>query len=68
MAVGGVLGERPARGAWAVLWVGFAVLWLLPADRASDAVHDAIANALSGASWLSSVHSSVAAAAAGRGW
>ena len=66
-AVGGVLGERGARGAWALLWVGFAVLWLLPATRARDAVHDAIANAPSGAGWLSSIHSSVAAAAAGRG-
>ena len=66
-AARGRLGERGARGAWAVLWVGLAVLWLLPANRAAGAVHDAIANARSGAGWLSSVQSSVAAAAAGRG-
>jgi hypothetical protein len=66
-AAGGVLGERGARGAWAVLWVGFAALWLSPANRAPDAVHDAIANAPSGAGWLTSIHSSVATLTAGHG-
>jgi hypothetical protein len=64
---GGLLGERGARTAWALLWLGSAALWLLPANRADTAVHDAIANAPSGASWLSSVQSTVAAATAGHG-
>lgn len=64
---GGVLGERGARAAWALLWFGFAALWLLPANRTDAAVHDAIADAPSGARWLSSLHSTVAAATAGHG-
>jgi hypothetical protein len=64
---GGVLGERGARIAWALLWLGSAALWLLPANRADAAVHDAIADAPSGARWLSSVHSTVAAATTGHG-
>ena len=67
VAAVGWLGERGARGAWAMLWVGLAVLWLLPANRAAGAVHDAIANAPSGAGWLSSIQSSAATAAEGRG-
>ena len=63
----GWLGEPAARGAWAMLWVGLAVLWLLPANRAAGAVRDAIANAPSGADWLSSVQSTAATAAEGRG-
>lgn len=66
-AAGGLLGERGARTAWAVIWLGSAALWLLPANRADAAVHDAIANAPSGARWLSSLQSTVAAAAAGHG-
>jgi hypothetical protein len=65
--MGGLLGERGARTAWALLWLGSAALWLLPANRADTAVHDAIANAPSGARWLSSFHSTVAAATAGHG-
>ena len=66
-APGGLLGERGARTAWALLWLGSAALWLLPANRADTAVSDAIANAPSGARWLSSIHSTVAAATAGHG-
>jgi len=66
-AGGGILGERGARTAWALLWLGSAALWLLPANRADAAVHDAIANAPSGARWLSSIHSTVAAVTAGHG-
>lgn len=66
-AARGLLSERGVRGGWALLWVGLAVLWLLPANRTAGAVHDAIANAPSGTGWLSSIQSSVAAAAAGRG-
>jgi len=66
-AAAGALGERGVRSAWAALWLGSAALWLLPANRAAGAVHDAIARAPSGASWLTSVHSSLATATAGRG-
>ncbi|MBV8221604.1 MAG: hypothetical protein JO325_24330 [Solirubrobacterales bacterium] len=66
-AAGGLLGERGARIAWALLWLGFAALWLLPANRSDTAVHDAIANAPSGSRWLSSIESTAAAAAAGHG-
>jgi hypothetical protein len=45
---------------------GLAALWLLPANHAAGAVHDAIANAPSGAGWLSSIESSAATAAEGR--
>lgn len=65
--VGGILGGRGARSAWALLWFGFAALWLLPANRADSAVHDAIANAPSGAGWLTSIQATVAAPAAGHG-
>ena len=64
---GGMLGERGARIAWGLFWLGSAALWLLPGNRADTAVHDAIANAPSGAGWLSSIHSTVAAATAGHG-
>ena len=63
----GALAEWGALGAWAFLWLGSAALWLLPANRSADAVHDQIANAPSGASWLSSIHSSLTAATAGHG-
>jgi hypothetical protein len=66
-APGGLLGERGARTAWGLLWLGSAALWLLPANRADATVHDAVVNAPSGARWLSSLHSTVAAAAAGHG-
>ena len=66
-AAGGLLGERGARTAWALLWLGSAALWLLPANRADEAVHDAVANAPSGARWLSSLHTALAAASAGHG-
>lgn len=64
---GGILGERGARSAWALLWLGFAALWLLPANRADAAVHDAIANAPSGARWLTGIQATVASAAGGHG-
>ncbi len=64
---GGVLGVRAARGAWTLLWLGSAALWLLPVNRAGAAVHDAIANAPSGARWLTSIQATFAAAASGHG-
>ena len=66
-APGGLLGERGARTVWALLWLGSAALWLLPANRTDTAVHDAIANAPSGTRWLSSIHSTLAAATTGHG-
>jgi len=63
----GILGRRGAHWAWAGLWIGSAVLWVLPTNRAADAVHDQIAKAPSGEGWLSSIHSTLAAAASGRG-
>ena len=64
---GGILGARAARRIWATVWLGSAALWLLPANRATGAVHDAIANAPSGARWLTNLQSTVATAAAGHG-
>jgi hypothetical protein len=66
-AGGGLLGERGALAAWALLWLGSAALWLFPANRADAAVHDAVANAPSGARWLSSIHSALAGASSGHG-
>jgi hypothetical protein len=66
-AAGGILGEAGARTAWALLWLGFSALWMIPANRTSGSVHDAIANAPSGTHWLTSIQSAVAAATIGRG-
>jgi hypothetical protein len=65
--VGGLLGRRGALVAWTILWLGSAALWLLPVNRAADGVHDQIADAPSGAGWLSSIESSAANAASGHG-
>jgi len=40
-----VLGKRGALVGWAILWLGSAALWLLPATRTADAVHNQIAHA-----------------------
>ena len=66
-AAGGILGERGALVAWALLWLGSSALWLLPANRSDTSVHDAIASAPSGARWLTSIQSAAASATAGRG-
>lgn len=63
----GLLGVRGARAVWAALWLGFAVLWLLPANHAANAIHDAIAAAPTGAGWLTSLADSAANATAGHG-
>jgi hypothetical protein len=52
---------------WSALWLGTAVLWLLPANDAAGSTHDAIAAAPSGAGWLSGILTSVARGATGRG-
>jgi len=64
---GGVLGRRGALVAWDILWLGSAALWLLPANRTADAIHNQIAQAPSGASWLSSIQASLAATTEGHG-
>ncbi|MFZ0090903.1 MAG: hypothetical protein WAL63_15440 [Solirubrobacteraceae bacterium] len=60
-------GEPAARCAWAAIWLGSAVLWLLPANDGAEAAHDAIVAVPSGAGWLSNVLSSAAKVTAGRG-
>lgn len=52
---GGLLGERGARLAWAVLWVAMGWLWLLAPNSSANATHDAIAAAPSGMGWLDTV-------------
>lgn len=59
--------DATVRRLWSVLWLGAAVLWLLPANDAAGSAHDAIATAPSGAPWLSGILSSAARGATGRG-
>lgn len=59
--------DAAVRRVWSVLWLGAAVLWLLPANDGPGSAHDAIATAPTGARWLSGILSSVAHGAAGRG-
>jgi hypothetical protein len=61
-----ILGEAGTRGVWALLWLGSSALWLIPANP-EGSVHDAIANAPSGARWLTTIQSNVAATTTGRG-
>lgn len=61
------VGARSARRAWAVLWAGSALLWLLPSNRAADGVSEQIAAAPAGMGWLTSIHTALADAAAGHG-
>jgi hypothetical protein len=63
----GALERRVARIAWGALWLGFAALWLEPANRSPAAVHDQIAAAPAGAHWLSALLSNAAGATAGHG-
>ncbi|HUJ54576.1 MAG TPA: hypothetical protein VLW49_01165 [Gaiellaceae bacterium] len=64
---GGLLGERGARIAWAVLWVVMGWLWLLAPNSSANATHDAIAGAPSGMHWLDVVLRHTADAAKGNG-
>ena len=63
----GLLGEHRTRLAWTALWLGSAVLWLLPANSSANATHDAIAAVPSGAGWLTSILNTPANATAGHG-
>jgi hypothetical protein len=64
---GGLLGERGARIAWAVLWVVMGWLWLLAPNSSANATHDAIAAAPSGMHWLDVLLRHAADAAKGNG-
>jgi len=64
---GGLLGARGPRITWASLWLVMAWLWLLAPNSTANATSGAISNAPSGAGWLTSLHHSVASAAAGHG-
>jgi hypothetical protein len=60
--------RNTARTVWAALWFGGAALWLLPANRSANAVHDGIATAASGEpKWLSRMLDTVANPTGGHG-
>lgn len=63
----GLLGQAGTRLAWAALWLGSAILWLLPANSSASATHDAITAVPSGAGWLTGVLNGAANATADRG-
>lgn len=63
----GLLGVRGARAFMATLWGGFALLWLLPSNSSSNAIHDALQNTPTGTGSLTSLVDHVASAAAGHG-
>jgi hypothetical protein len=65
--IGGLLGVRGARMAWAALWLAMSWLWLLAANSTANAIHDQIVAAPSGASWLTSLQHAAANATDGRG-
>jgi len=65
---GSEIQRRPARIVWAVLWVGMAGLWVLPANRGAGSISSALTNAASGEpGWLSHLDLGLAHAANGRG-
>ena len=57
--IGGPVGQArraaAARWCWSAVWLGSALLWLLPANDGAASIHDAIAIAPTGAGWLSGV-------------
>jgi hypothetical protein len=55
------------RRCWSGLWLGAALLWLLPANDGAGSTHDAIATTPSGAGWLSGLLTSVEHGVIGRG-
>lgn len=61
-------GRVAARVAWSVLWGGFAVYLLLPANRAADAVSQVFAGAGAGEpGWIRALDQALARLAAGHG-
>jgi hypothetical protein len=65
--VGAARRDAAARWCWSAVWLGAAVLWLLPANDGAASTHDAITAVPSGTAWLSGILTSVAHAAAGGG-
>ncbi|HUA05684.1 MAG TPA: hypothetical protein VMB27_17380 [Solirubrobacteraceae bacterium] len=65
--VGGLLGVRGMRLAWALLWVLMGALWLLPANSSANATTALITAAPSGMTWLTAVQHWAADAAKGEG-
>jgi hypothetical protein len=63
---GGLLGVRGTKTVWVTLWLVMAYLWLVEAGGA-NAITNAINNAPSGMSWLSSIQDWFANAAKGDG-
>ena len=64
----GAWGRRGAIAAWVVLWVDFAVYFLLPANRAPQAMHDLVMGAASGEpGWVQSIDHGLATVFAVRG-
>lgn len=63
----GLLGVRGARAVFAVLWGGFALVWLLPTNNSADAIHNALGNVPTGAGWLTNLVEDAASATAGHG-
>jgi hypothetical protein len=66
-AVGQARRDAAARWCWSAVWLGSALLWLLPANDGAASIHDAIATTPAGAGWLSSTLTWLAHAATGRG-
>jgi hypothetical protein len=67
-SVTGLLGETGVRVAWCALWVGAAILAVLPAQRAPGAISSILSDNASGApGLLASVERTLAHATAGRG-
>jgi hypothetical protein len=61
-------GRRVALGSWLVVWLGLAVLALLPASRAPQAISGTISDMASGEPvWLAWIDSRLASALAGHG-
>ncbi len=68
VAQNGPWGQQGAIAAWIVLWVDFAVYFLIPANRMPQALHDLVYGMASGEpGWVQSIDRSMAAVLAGRG-
>jgi hypothetical protein len=63
----GLLGELGARTVWAALWLGAAILWLVPSNAGAGALRSGFDSAPSGVNWLSSLHASAASVVGGSG-
>ncbi len=66
-AVGQARRDAAVRWCWSAVWLGSALLWLLPANDGAASIHDAIDTVPAGAGWLSRILTTLAHGAAGRG-